>query len=46
MATLRRFQTLIEVAFAFTVTDGRVVEIHVHADPERLDPSVLEMLDT
>jgi len=35
-----------KVAFAFTVTDGRVVEIHLHADPERLDPSVLEILDT
>ena len=34
-----------KVAFAFTVTEGRVVEIHVHADPDRLDPSVLEILD-
>ena len=33
-----------KVAFEFTVVEGRVVAIHLHADPEHLDPSVLELL--
>jgi RNA polymerase sigma-70 factor (ECF subfamily) len=34
-----------KVAFEFTIAGGRVAAIHLHADPGRLDPSVLEILD-
>jgi RNA polymerase sigma factor (sigma-70 family) len=34
-----------KVAFEFTVAGGRVVEIHLRADPERLRPEALEILD-
>jgi hypothetical protein len=33
------------VAFEFTVVDERVLAIHLHAAPEALEPSALEILD-
>jgi RNA polymerase sigma factor (sigma-70 family) len=33
-----------KVAFEFTIVEGRVVEIHLRADPEHLGPSMVEVL--